>query len=395
MKKKLHHLIKGCELFTPGDLIDLDALGVPDPRYIVSELDRYIIGQDSAKRALALMLMNRALVFLQAHGRLDSTVLVDKSNVLMLGPTGTGKTALIQALEEVYEVPILIFDVTCLTTNGYYGMDVNEVLNQYINKYLMYAQSKVTFIASECGIIETETLTPEILANSLLETGIIYLDEIDKLHDQRTGHGLSLQQELLTYLEGSNVSLRVKSGDKQNNGLGLETLNTKNISFIAGGSFEGLQDIITTRMHAGSSIGFTGNVNHKIKNSKESEHILENVTEDDLIKYGFLPEFIGRFSQKSVLHRHTKESLHKIIFDSENSIYKQYDSVFSIFKSKVICNQEAIDLICEKVIDMKLGARGLKNMFYKVFEEHLFNAFDLAGKELIITKEMVERVNGK
>ena len=371
---------------------DIKSLGLTDPKFIVKELDKYIIGQDRAKKILALMMLNRSLVMLQSYGYIKTKVKFTKSNALLLGPTGTGKTAIIEALNKICDVPILIYDVTNLTAAGYAGTDMTEIFNNYVDMYMEFLSKSVLHITDRAPTQDDRSRLQDMI-HAGRYAGIIYLDEIDKLRmNQDKGYGLSIQNELLKAIEGSEVSLRREHGyksDEARNKLDLKTILTNNIFFIAGGAFYGLEEIIQRRTSKNSSIGFTGDISKK--SDKDKYDIFTEATTEDIIEYGFRPEFLGRFPIRATLQAHTLDTMRKILLDSELSIAKEYTEFYKLFKLNLEFTDTGIDTIAKSALEMKTGARALKSMFNRLFEDTLFNIFDTeSGETLIIDKEYVE-----
>lgn len=325
------------------------------PREIKYFLDKYVIGQEDAKKTISVAVYNH---YKRIYYSYKAKVEIDKSNILIIGDTGTGKTLIAKSISKFLNVPFTIVDATSLTEAGYVGEDVESILT----KLLQSANYNI----------------------ALAEKGIVFIDEIDKISRKndhpsitRDVSGEGVQQALLKILEGSIVNVPTNVGRKHPEQK-LIKLNTKNILFIAVGAFEGLKNIISNRLNL-STIGFKKNV------SIEVDDLVNFVSSHDLKKFGLIPELIGRLPIITNLNSLSRESLKRILLEPNNSIIKQYKELFLLDKIKLKFTYSAIDLIVYKAIKLSLGARGLKTICEKIIKDYMFN-IDLIKESLIIDK---------
>ena len=337
------------------------------PSEIKDYLDQYVIGQDRAKRALAVAVHNHYKRILSDP--LDDEVELDKSNILIIGPTGTGKTLIAETLARFLSVPFAIADATSLTEAGYVGDDVENILVRLLQiaDYDLYQA----------------------------QTGIIYIDEIDKVGRKssspsitRDVSGEGVQQALLKILEGTMAQIPPKGGRKHPE-QSLIPINTKNILFICGGSFDGLADIIGQRVNS-AEIGFTKSL---AKVEKEDE-ILKEVRPEDLIKYGFIPELIGRLPIVTTINHLDESALMRVLIEPRNSLLEQYKKLFRMEGIELGFHSEALKEIISMAMDRKSGARALRSVLENSMLDIMFNLPEYSEdrvSHITITKEFILR----
>ena len=338
------------------------------PAKIKEILDEYVVGQDDAKKALSVAVYNHYKRINAENAAEDSDVEIQKSNILLLGPTGCGKTMLAQTLAKVLNVPFAIADATTLTEAGYVGEDVENILLKLIQ-------------AAE-GDIERA------------QKGIIYIDEIDKITRKsenpsitRDVSGEGVQQALLKIVEGTVASVPPQGGRKHPH-QELIQINTKDILFICGGAFEGIEKIIRTRVGQ-KSIGFGANIESKHEISKFE--ILKNLLPQDLIRFGLIPEFVGRMPIVTTLKELDKEELKEVVTKPKNAIIKQYKKLLELDNVKLEFEEEALDLIVEKAIERNTGARGLRAIIEDIMRDIMYEVPSNPNIETcIITRDVVE-----
>ena len=338
---------------------------IPAPHKIKEQLDEYVIGQEHAKKVISVGVYNH---YKRVLGEKDE-VEIEKSNMLMIGPTGSGKTYLVKTLAKLLNVPLAIADATSLTEAGYIGDDIESV----VSKLLAEADNDV----------------------EKAEHGIIFIDEIDKLARKkntttRDVNGESVQQGLLKLLEGSVVEVPVGSNSK-NAMVPLVSVDTQNILFICGGAFPDLEDVIKTRISKTTSMGFLAD----LKDKYDKEDLLSKVTSEDLREFGLIPEFIGRLPIVYTLTGMTEEMLVKVLKEPKNAILKQYKKLLAMDAVELIFEDEALEAIAAKALEKKTGARALR----AILEEFMLDIMYEIPKDanigrVIITREYIEKKGG-
>ena len=345
----------------------LDIRAIPAPHKIKASLDEYIVGQDYAKKVMSVAVYNH---YKRVASDANDDIEIEKSNMLMVGPTGSGKTYMVRTLAKLLDVPLAITDATSLTEAGYIGDDIESV----VSKLLAAADNDI----------------------EKAERGIIFIDEIDKIAKKRnTNHrdvsGESVQQGMLKLLEGADVEVPVGASSK-NAMVPMVTVNTRNILFICGGAFPDLDSIIKERLNQESSMGFKAALKDQYD---EDENILQKVTVEDIRTFGMIPEFIGRLPILFSLEALTEDMLVRILKEPRNAILKQYQKLLEMDEVKLEFEDEALHAIAKKAKEKKVGARALR----AIIEEFMLDIMyeipkdDNIGK-VIITKEYIEKTGG-
>ena len=345
----------------------LDLKSIPAPHKIKASLDDYVIGQEYAKKVISVAVYNH---YKRVATDTMDEIEIEKSNMLMIGPTGCGKTYLVKTLARLLDVPLAIADATSLTEAGYIGDDIESV----VSKLLAAADNDV----------------------EKAEHGIIFIDEIDKIAkkkntNQRDVSGEAVQQGMLKLLEGSEVEVPVGANSK-NAMVPMTTVNTRNILFICGGAFPDLENIIKERLNKQASIGFYADLKDKYDNDP---HLLEKVTVEDIRSFGMIPEFIGRLPVIFTMDGLTEDMLVKILQEPKNAILKQYQKLLALDEVKLEFEEGALHAIAAKAMERKTGARALR----AILEEYMLDIMyeipkdDSIGR-VIITKEYIEKTGG-
>ena len=344
-----------------------DIQSIPAPHKIKASLDEYVIGQEHAKKVMSVAVYNHyKRVFAESNDDIE----IEKSNMLMIGPTGSGKTYMVKTLARLLDVPLAITDATSLTEAGYIGDDIESV----VSKLLAAADNDV----------------------EKAEHGIIFIDEIDKIAkkkntNQRDVSGEAVQQGMLKLLGGSEIEVPVGANSK-NAMVPLTTVDTKNILFICGGAFPDLEEIIKERLNKTASIGFQADLKDKYDHD---DSLLEKVTVDDLRKFGMIPEFLGRLPVIFALKGLTRDMLVEILKEPKNAILKQYQKLLAMDEVKLEFEQGALEAIADKAMEKHTGARALR----AILEEYMLDIMyeipkDDSIGEVIITKEYIQHTGG-
>ena len=351
----------------PKAVFDIHSL--PAPHKIKAALDEYVIGQEYAKKVISVAVYNHYKRVRTNTNSLDE-IEIEKSNMLMVGPTGSGKTYLVKILSRLLDVPLAIADATALTEAGYIGDDVESVLS----KLLSAAGNDV----------------------DRAQTGIVFIDEIDKLAkkqntNQRDVSGESVQQGLLKLLEGSEIEVPVGATSK-NAMVPMTTLNTKNILFICGGAFPGLEEIIKERLTRSSLMGFGSSLKDEYDDDPD---ILTRVKTEDLRKYGMIPEFVGRLPMIFALRKLDRDMLVRILKEPKNAILKQYQKLLELDEVKLDFDDSALEAIAEQALERDTGARALRS----VIEEFMLDIMYEIPKDdnigqVLITRAYIEKTGG-
>ena len=345
----------------------LDIHAIPAPHKIKASLDEYIVGQDYAKKVMSVAVYNH---YKRVASEANDDIEIEKSNMLMVGPTGSGKTYMVRTLAKLLDVPLAITDATSLTEAGYIGDDIESV----VSKLLAAADNDI----------------------EKAERGIIFIDEIDKIAkkrntNQRDVSGESVQQGMLKLLEGAEVEVPVGASSK-NAMVPMTMVNTKNILFICGGAFPDLEDIIKERLNKEASIGFKADLKDKYDND---ENLLAKVTTEDVRKFGMIPEFLGRLPVMFTLEALTEDMLVRILKEPKNAIIRQYEKLLAMDEVKLVFDEDALHSIAKEAKEKKVGARALRS----IIEDFMLDIMYEIPKDdnigmVTITKDYVEKKGG-
>ena len=346
-----------------GNAADIDMTDIPKPRDIKAFLDQYVIGQDSAKRYLSVAVYNHYKRLAQHR---DDEVEIEKSNIIMVGATGTGKTLLARTIAKLLNVPFTIVDATIFTEAGYVGEDVESILTRLLQ-------------VADYDVPATER-------------GIVFIDEIDKIARKqdnpsitRDVSGEGVQQGLLKLLEGSIVNVPPKGGRKHPDQDYIH-VDTRNILFICGGAFDGIERKIAQRLNT-HVVGYDSVQNQQRIDTKD---LMKYIVPQDLKSFGLIPEIIGRLPVLTYLNPLDREALHRILTEPKNSLVKQQIKLFEMDGIKLTFEEEALDYIVDKAMEYKLGARGLRSIMETIMIEAQFNAPSNQEKNLTITRQYAE-----
>ena len=364
---------KGKQPVEVGAKVDSFTKDVPTPQEMVSRLDEFVIGQAEAKKSLAVAVYNHYKRLQAIESDTDSEVDIEKSNVLMVGPTGCGKTLLARVLAESLNVPFAIADATTLTEAGYVGEDVENILLRLI----------------QAADFDVPTA----------EKGIIYIDEIDKIGSTnqnrsitRDVSGAGVQQALLKMLEGTTANVPPQGGRKHPEQQYI-SINTRNILFICGGTFQGIEELVGQRIGK-NQIGFSKNENSDeltvLAQQGDYDAIMSHLQTEDLVHYGMIPEMMGRLPLVTKLQSLKHSDLKRILREPKNALLRQYEKLFEMDDKQLVFTEDAVDLLAKKAVEVKTGARGLRSLTESVMLDIMYEAPSRKDlKEVIIDEEVI------
>lgn len=334
------------------------------PLEIKTFLDQYVIGQEETKKAMSVAVYNHYKRLLQTND--DNEVEIEKSNIVLVGETGTGKTLIARSIAKMLNVPFSIVDATVLTQAGYVGEDVESILSRLLQ-------------AADYDVVKAQR-------------GIVFIDEIDKIARKgdnpsitRDVSGEGVQQALLKLLEGAVVNVAPKGGRKHPEQKFIE-VNTKDILFIAGGAFSGIDKMISKRLNM-QAVGFSASLS---EDKIDEENLLQYIIPSDLKSFGLIPEIIGRLPVLSYMNPLNAETLRSILTEPKNSIIKQYEKLFSMDDVKFTIDNDALNYIVGKAVEYKLGARGLRSLCEAIFTDAMFELPSSDEKEFVVNKDYAE-----
>ena len=347
-----------------AQLTDLDMESLPKPDEIKAYLDQYVIGQDTAKRFLSVAVYNH---YKRLNQKRDDDIDIEKSNIIIVGPTGTGKTLLAKTIARMLKVPFAIVDATVLTEAGYVGEDIESLLTRLL-------------AACDYNVEEAQR-------------GIVFIDEIDKIARKgdnpsitRDVSGEGVQQGLLKLLEGSVVNVPPQGGRKHPEQK-MIAVDTKNMLFICGGAFEGIERKIAQRLNT-HVVGF-GAENHVSKTDRDK--LLHFVAPQDLRSYGLIPEIIGRLPILTNLEPLDRDALIRILTEPKNAIVRQYKKLLEMDGVELVIDEDVLGYIVDKSIEFKLGARGLRSLFETIMIDVMYQAPSMKEKRFVLTREFAQR----